>query len=66
MKSTKSSISAIRSAGQRLDFLDQGFAVGGHVRSFTRLLIAFYKHASPLPVPRPVSRCVERGKARIV
>jgi hypothetical protein len=38
---------------QRLDFLDQGMVSAGMSVPYTRLLVAFYQQASPLPIPRP-------------
>src|SRR6266481_9626181 len=59
MKSTESSISAMRSAGSASIFSIRVLLSAGMSVSSAKLLIALYQHPSRLPMPRPVSRFVE-------
>src|SRR5437763_155251 len=62
MKSTKSSISAIRSAGSASIFSISVLVSAGMSVPSTRLRVAFYQRASPLPIPRPVLRHAGQGR----
>src|ERR1700740_1265610 len=55
-KSTKSSISAMRSAGNASIFSIRVLLSAGMNVPSKRLLVASYQDALPLPIPRPVSR----------